>query len=353
MNNSFFILSKQNLTIERFHICTWDIENTPSFLEIGIEFTINDISQVTKDTPQPTVDFKFVAPFIKKTDEVLCLASNLLSDPDNCKFIFNDTIESLSPISGDNRNGAIINFTTRNKLIVLPFDNNPSTNDNGQIVTFKINIPQTIISEGSFYIRFLIKSTLKTLSRERKNISHKTYTYDVKLNEKRNLPDNVHKIIKANYSLQEIKQCFCLHVVPNSFNISFINENKLKNIRELEVAAFIKYLSSKIPKLKKLKEGKYIIIFNKDNNKNDSYSFFTTFSEEILGINLIIFTLFANIFCGLLFAISSWRMSLVDKIFSLKNIPLEYWIVLAILFFLLILLFKPYRFIQNLRKHKK
>ena len=349
MNN--FILSKQNLTIERFHICTWDIENTPSFLEIGIEFTI-------KDMPQPFVDFKFVAPFIKKSDKIFCLASNLLSDQDNCKFIFNDTIESLSEISGDKRNGAIINFTTRNKLIVLPLDNNPSTDDNGQIVSFKVNIPQNMTFGDSFYVRFLIKSTLKSLSREMKNISHKTYTYDVKLNEKRNLPDNVHQIIKTKYFLQEIKQCFCLHVVPNSFNISFVNGNKLKNIRELEVVAFRNYLSSKIPKLNKMKEGKYIIIFNKDNNNgnnnsnSDSYSFFTTFSEEILGINLIIFTVCANIFCSLLFAIFSLRTSLASKISSLEQIPLEYWIVSAILIFLSILLFKPFRFIKNLRKYK-
>jgi len=345
MNNSFFILSKQNLNIERFHICTWDIENIPSFLEIGIEFTITDINQTV-------VDFKFVAPFIKERDEITCLATNLLSNQDNCKFIFNDTIESLSEISGDMRNGAIINFTTRNKLIVLPLDKDLFIDDKGQIVSFKIILLQNKTAKDSFYIRFLIKSTIKTLSRERKNISHMTYTYDIKINEKRNLPDNVHQTIKDKYNLQKIKQCFCLHVVPNSFNISFINGNKLKNIRELEVVAFGNYLSSKIPGLKKIEEGKYLIIFNKDDSNKESYSFFTIFSKEIFGIELIVFTICANIICGLLFAISSWRMSLTEKIYSLKQIPLEFWIVSAIVIFLLIILLKPFRIIQHLRNKK-
>jgi hypothetical protein len=344
MNNSYFILSKQNLTIERFHICTWDIENTPSFLEIGIEFTISDIAQ-------SIIDFKFVAPFIKKDDEVLCLASSLLSDQDNCKFIFNDTIKSLSEISGDKRNGAILDFTTRNKLIILPLDKNLSIDDNDQIISFKVHIPQAVKPKDSIYIRFLIKTAIKTLSRERRSISHKTYTYDVKLNEKRNLPDNVLQLVNDKYSLQNIKRCFCFHVVPHSFDISFINEHRLKNIRELEVVAFRNYLSSKIPKLKKMKEGKYLIIFNKDESSSDSYSFFTTFSEEIIGINLIMFTIFANIFCGLLFAISSLRMSLSGKICSWKQIPLEYWVVAIILSFLIIFLFKPYRFFQHKRKN--
>jgi hypothetical protein len=55
MDNSFFVLSKQKVEIYRFHICTWDIENEKSFVEIGMEFIFLNNSN--------EIDLKFIAPF--------------------------------------------------------------------------------------------------------------------------------------------------------------------------------------------------------------------------------------------------------------------------------------------------
>jgi len=352
MDNSYFILCKQKCTIKRFHICTWDIENTSSIVEIGIEFKKDDM--ISTD-----IHFAFFAPFIKKNDDVVCLASSLLSDNDNCKFIFNDTINNFSEISKDKRNGAVLDFTTRSKLIVLPITKN-QTEDNGQIVTLEIHLPSNeevkTNDDLSFYIRFLIKTSLMTLSRVKKNISHNSYTYDIKLNEKRNLPDNVHQIIRDEYSICQVEQCFCIHVVPNSFNIQFLQENKLKSIRDLEVVSFKKYLSKKVPEINKIKEGQYIIVFNKDKSIEtvNSYSFFSIFSKEIIGINQIILAICINIICGLLFTFSSLRITYFSDVFNWKKIPIEYWIVAGILFLVLLFFIKPYRFISWIfRKIKK
>jgi hypothetical protein len=40
MDNSYFILSKQNIEIQRFHICTWDIQNTRSFVMVVLSIIL-------------------------------------------------------------------------------------------------------------------------------------------------------------------------------------------------------------------------------------------------------------------------------------------------------------------------
>ena len=40
MDNTYYILSKDSLTIERFHFCTWDISKKP-YIEFGVELTDN------------------------------------------------------------------------------------------------------------------------------------------------------------------------------------------------------------------------------------------------------------------------------------------------------------------------
>lgn len=56
MNNTYFILSNTKLSIDRFHICTWDFLDLNAAIEIGIEFTpaIQNVK---------TVDFKLSLPF--------------------------------------------------------------------------------------------------------------------------------------------------------------------------------------------------------------------------------------------------------------------------------------------------
>ena len=57
MNNTYFILSNTKLSIDRFHICTWDFLDFNAAIEIGIEFT--PTMQNVK-----AVDFKLSLPFL-------------------------------------------------------------------------------------------------------------------------------------------------------------------------------------------------------------------------------------------------------------------------------------------------
>ncbi len=42
MDNTYFILSKENLCIERFHICTWNLKDSSAFVEFCIEIFKNN-----------------------------------------------------------------------------------------------------------------------------------------------------------------------------------------------------------------------------------------------------------------------------------------------------------------------
>ena len=112
MDNTYFILSNKPIAIERLHICTWDFIGENAAIELGFEFM-----------PTPYIkdlEIKLSLPFLKETDKVTCLMDALIRDDDNSKFIFNDTISANKAINGDKRNGAILEFKSRNSLSVLP-----------------------------------------------------------------------------------------------------------------------------------------------------------------------------------------------------------------------------------------
>jgi hypothetical protein len=317
MDNSFFILSKQQIEISRFHICTWDIENEKSFVEIGIEFNFPDNASM--------VDFRFLAPFVKKEDKIRCLLDRLKLR-ENSKFIFNDVIKNSSPINEDDIHGTVLDFKSREKLAILPLTDNISVEKNG-LISFKLRKPQ-IENATNFYVRFLIHTTAKTLSTEKKGITQTTFIHDIKLNENRNLPNNVATLMDE-FILCTVKNCFCFHVIPNSFNIAFVDQNKLKNVRILEVSAFKKYLPDE---LKTMKKDKYMIVFNKETAAK-SYSFFTIFTKEIIGTKQILLAIGANILCSFLF---------------IRFPEYSVWILLFGIILLLIILFSPYSFVKRL-----
>lgn len=137
--------------------------------------------------------------------------------------------------------------------------------------------------------------------RSKKQELPKIHIYDLKINETRNLPDDIYDL-KSNEGLHicPIRNLFCLHSVPDDFDISFVDSSKLKNIRKLETEAFKRYLQN----VKDIGKDCYNIIFLKDCNK-DSYSLFTICSEETIGTKQISLAIASNILCSLLFFVYS------------------------------------------------
>lgn len=315
MNNSYYILAKEAIQIERLHICTWEFPNADSYIEFGMEFSYRSF---TNDT----LNIWLSVPFIKGNDEVKCLLENL-SNRANSRFIFNDIVSGISNIGNDSRDGSILHFEGRDSLTILPCKIYVSSG----FLKFTLNRPNRY--EGNLYFRVLVKHN-GTIAIKKSGIAQNTYIYDLKINETRNIPKDIYDL-KSDKNLQvcKIKNLFCLHSVPDDFEFSFIDSSKLKNIRKLETEAFKKYL----PDVKDIGKDCYNIMFLKDCNK-DSYSLFTICTEETIGNKQIALAISANILCSLLFAFYTIRSEWKPKVEWYYQIPLEYYIaaILLILF---------------------
>lgn len=333
MENSFFILSERNLIIERFHICTWDFKDRKSFIELGFE--------IDNSTPLgDNISLTFTAPFLKKVQkgDIICLADKLHLR-ENSKFIFNDTVINSTPIDNDDRNGTILDFKIRGCLTILPIKEKKINQTNG---TIYLKVKSPIGASEKIYFRILIELPYKTIAISKDSFSKTMYIFDFKVNEQRNLPDEVFEVMgQEKLCLCKINNCFCLHIIPDTFEISFIDDKKLRNIRELEYSAFKRYLPDKV---KGLKREEHMIVFSRASGEN-SYTFFSTFTKEILGHEQVIFTLAANVFCSLLLVITtSEKYSFSD----LTTIPRVLQIVALI--FLLLLCYMGYLIIPQIFK---
>lgn len=337
MDNAYYILAKDNVSIERLHICTWEFPHESSFIEFGLEFPhesfVND-----------SIILYLAAPFIKEDYTVTCLMKNL-SNTDNGRFIFNDVVRGIENVGDDSRDGSILSFEKRDKLTILPCDIKV---DNG-FISFKLGKPSRY--EGNLYFRVLIKIDNDSIAIRKKGIAQTGYIYDFKINETRNLPQGIYELKKNNgLEICKVKKAFCLHAIPDNFVFSFVDSSKLKNIRKLESTAFQKYL----PEIKGISQDCFNILFLKDNGDDgkESYSLFTICTEETIGSKQIAFAIGANIICSLLFALSSLRFIKDANVEWYRQIPWEYWGALGILFFLCLYLFVPIKSVWSWLKAK-
>lgn len=323
MDNTYYILAKEQICVNRLHICTWEFPDESSYIEFGMEFPYESFSK-------NSIILYLATSFIKKNDSVSCLLKNL-SDRDNGRFIFNDVVSGIDNVGEDSRDGSILKFEKRDKLTILPCD----IKVNDGFISFEVKKPNRY--EGNLYFRVLIKLRKGTIAIKKSGIAQTSYIYDFKINETRNLPQNIYDL-KKNKGLElcKIENVFCLHAVPDNFVFSFIDSSKLKNIRKLETLAFQRYL----PDVRGLNKDCYNIMFLKD-GKKDSYSFFSMCTEETIGSKQIALAIGMNILCSLLFAFSSLRFVKVPSIEWYYQVPWEYWVALGILLFLILYLFTP------------
>ena len=169
MDNAYYILAKENVSIERLHICTWEFPNESSYIEFGMEFSYESFID-------DSIIFYLAAPFIKEDYSVTCLMRNF-SNTDNGRFIFNDVVNGIENVGDDSRDGIILKFETRQHLTILPCDNEV----NEGYIKFKIKKPNR--HERNLYFRVLIKIDNDTIAIKKKGIAQTSYIYDFKINE--------------------------------------------------------------------------------------------------------------------------------------------------------------------------
>ena len=332
MDNSFFLRSNlEKLKIERFHICSWEFSSS-SLVEFGLEIDSSSIQNLEK------LSLDLYVPWANK-ESVPSDFYDRLKDTTNSRFIFNDSVYQTSSLDGgQNRQGVIHEFSSRNKLCLLPvqFEHNPELGK----VSLKIDLNEYRNKSGvnaNVYLRIGIEPSIESIATRKRGIGKSTIIYDIKMNESRNIPDHLINEFKKTKPCH-IQTCFCFHIVPNSYNITFFESEHLKNVRTLEFEPFKNYLDDK-----RLKKNELMVVFCKKSN-SESYSFFTIFSKERIGASQFAIAILINIACGFLFAFPTIRKAIpVSADFSsiLKTPPLEFYVAGILAFGLVLYFFIP------------
>lgn len=333
MDNSFFIFTDKNklVQIERFHICTWEFNNDSSLVEFGFEVAKESIRS-------HQFSISLYIPWFTKTCEVMDLYDKL-SVAENSRFIFNDSISTTNSLDGGrNKLGVIHEFLDRNKLCVVPVTIEKNSD---KLITATINLQPYVgyntAEQPNVYFRFWIKPTIPFISMRKKGISKSTIIYDIKVNERRNIPDD-EVVFFSDKEFCKIQSCFSFNILPNKYDIVFFDSSSLKNVRTLEYDSFNKYLGDK-----RVKKDELIVVFNKKQN-SESFSFFSIYSKERIGPGQFALAILINIICGVLLFIPGYRKTFVPEISLLnvwKVLPIEIYIAFSIAIVTLIYFTRP------------
>jgi len=324
MENNYFVFTKntQEITIERFHICTWEFNNNSALIEFGGEI-VNPYEIQDKK-----INLMIYIPWIADNYKIIDLYEKL-KESENSRFIFNDSVlGNIFLDEGQKKNGVIQKFANRNPLCISPIIT--STNKKNNIVSIEIDLrhlhEKEKVDNTSVYFRFYIEPSINVLSTRKTGISRSTIIYDLKINERRNFPNSL-DINLTELSICKINSCFLFNILPNSYDLTFFDSGSLKNIRTLEYNSFKKYLGDN-----RVKENELVVVFNKKEGC-DSYAFFSIFSKERIGAGQFALAVLVNLICGVLLFMPSFRGSLGVDLFSEKlweSLPLEVYISISI-----------------------
>lgn len=331
MENSFFIFTDKEkpIEIERFHTCTWEFENNSSLVEFGFEISKDSLNE-------DELSISIFIPWLSTSCQVSDLYEKL-SIPENSRFIFNDSLTNTASLDGGrNKLGVIHTFADRNELCILPV-NISKIADKIINVTTNLKPYYNTGTQSNIYFRFCIKPSFSYISVRKRGISKSTIIYDIKVNERRNIPDDLVALFNEK-DLSKITSCFSFNILPNKYDIVFFDNASLKNVRTLEYDSFNRYLGDK-----RVKKDELIVVFNKKQG-GESYSFFSVYSKERIGPGQFALAILINIVCGILLFIPAYRKSFQPELsFSnvWANLPLEIFLALGIAILTLIFFIWP------------
>lgn len=322
MENSFFVFTNKSspTEIERFHICSWEFKNNTSLIEFGFEIE-------SKSLKGDNLSLSLFVPWLTKECKIEDLYEKL-SIASNSRFIFNDSVSATNYLDGgQTKLGVVHKFSGRNELCILPVN---FVREGENVVTANISLLAYNTLSGSsrpnVYCRFMINPKISHISMRKNGISKSTVIFDIKVNEKRNMPQSISKDAYS-ISFSKIKSCFCLNIIPNNYDISFLETEHLRKVRNLEYASFSEYLNDD-----RVKENDYLVVVHKKDNL-ESYSFFSIFAKERIGSGQFALAILINLICGILLFVPSYRRSfLSDKSFGgiVVSMPFEFYLAIAI-----------------------
>ena len=325
---SYFVTTKgRKLIIEKMHLCSWLFYDTKECLEVGLQIKFERVLM----PPNSNVDLTLWMPWVKKDGANKTEVNDLydaLADRENCQFIFNEEAQGVENFEGlKDGDGKLVRFFNDETLCVLKA--------NAHVEDMRVNLSLKIPDDHGktkigdhLYARILMEVPSSCFSLRQKGISKTIYSYDVKVNEPRNLPDSGD--FHPN-QICPIAKLFCIHIVPSDFCLSFLDHNAFKNVRILEKTSYEKYVQkagSVLPA--NVKKGSLLVVFNKrkvnkvidekgnylpiENVQIEPGSSFSVFEVDSIGYSQVVLAIVLNFACSLFFYLISLRPD--NKVFT-------------------------------------
>lgn len=320
MDNAYFAYSDQEVEIERFHLCTWEFKNESALVEIGCEIKAGCISG-----NKGKLSIDLYIPWLVENSNTIDLYDRL-KDAANSKFIFNDSVVNTASLDGGRGlMGVIHNFQLRDPLCILPVQIVKCPEKSKIVLVIDLVAYNHQAADGiNVYFRFAVVPDLNSISTRKKGISRSTIIYDIKVNERRNLPDSLIAELHEK-QLCRINSSFCFNIVPNSYDLTFFDASSLINVRTLEYDSFNRYLDDK-----RVQEDELMVVFNKKKHP-DSYAFFVIFTKERIGTGQFALAVLVSLLSGILLFLPGYRektgASLATSTFWIK-LPWEVYIAI-------------------------
>ena len=306
---TYFVTSDKAsaLEIEKLHFCSWRYRNVlcwrKRLLEIGLQIRVLNVESLEVESGgNRLLEINVIIPWLRKGAAVADLY-NAIREPKNARFIFNEDVEPGRTFDGgEGATGCVLNFAK--PICVLPF----SWECENSQVKFSISIPNDVeLLSMPIYVRGAIGIPRKKFCYANTGLARSMYSYDIKVNRLRNLPSPLMKTV-----LCKINACYCLHIVPIHYHLSFYDSNNFQNIRILEHNRYNDYVSGVDMFKAKIGANKYQVVFNKDTEGN--FSFFSLFESEHIGLTPLIIAILINIFCTMCFiSVDGFKKSLLYR----------------------------------------
>ncbi|WP_342644889.1 hypothetical protein [Mucilaginibacter sp. CSA2-8R] len=344
MDNSYFVYAEpeNKILIERLHICTWEFKDETSLIEFGFEIDFSSIED------KKNILLNIFIPWLNND----CIVEDFylkLSTSNNSRFIFNDSItHTVSLDGGRNLKGVIHEFKSRNQLCIHPIEIEVNS------ILKKINVGLDLsryldqikklvakdenVKKPNLYFRFAVKPRNPVIATIRNGITKSTILYDIKVNERRNIPEELIDEIEKN-ELCVVNTCFCFNIVPNSYDLVFFDNSSLQSVRTLEYEAFKSYLNDS-----RIKKDELLVVFNK-RSKGKPFSFFNIYAKERIGAGQFALATLVSFVSGIFLFIPAYRKSFKPELTLYDvwtNLPSEIYIGFGIILLTLILFLRYY-----------
>lgn len=310
---SYFLTSAKHdcFEVEKLHFCTWLFERGHECVEIGLQIKLGEnfnMIQVDDSGKVRHLPLTVWIPWIVETKkEIVHALYKEISNKANAQFIFNDACPTCTSIDdwGDEF-GQLLKFKHRGALGVLPFG---VTTTNGR-VDLDIRVPKVYKVKDSIYVRFVALASSCSPAFHLETATSDVYSYNVNVCQLRNAPDG--------FPMDELcllKDVFCIHIVPSSYNQTFSDPNSFVNLRFLEVDHYKTYVTDQKFFKGNIKQDDHIVSFNKIKSPNKKasatnvYSFYSAFTKDCIGKKQVWYSIWINIACAVLVSVVSWACS--------------------------------------------